>query len=349
MALYKRGNIFWISFTDPRGKQIRLSAHTEDRQKAQKLFDKLKYESWSQKNLGEKVRHTWDEAALLWIEEKQQKKSLESDISILRFITPILRGRYLDEITRADIVRIGEERMRATSPARANRYLALIRSILNRAMRVWEWIERVPAITLYKESKKRVRYLEPEEIKLMMEELPEHLKPVVAFALLTGLRASNILGLKWEQVNLSRGIVTFDGDMMKNGNNHTVQLSEVAKRLLAAQFGRNATYVFTYQGKRMTRINRSFNNALKRAGIENYRFHDNRHTWASLMVQSGVSLYELQEMGAWQSEAMVKRYAHLNGKKLRENANTLAGKIGGSVEPFITVLSQPLLEKKNAH
>ncbi len=349
MALYKRGSIWWLSFTDPSGKQVRQSAGTKNRAEAQKLFDKLKFESWSQQHLKTRPRHTWDEAALLWIEEKQQKKSLVSDISILRFITPILRGKYLDEITRADIVRIGEERMQATSPARANRYLALIRSILNRAMKVWEWIDRVPAITLYKESKKRVRYLDPEEIRAMMTEMPEHLQPVVAFALLTGLRASNILNLTWDQVNFQRNIITFDGDQMKNGQVHTVQLSEMAKHVLISQFGKHKKWVFTYKGEHMTRINRAFTNALKRAGITNYRFHDNRHTWASLLVQSGVSLYELQEMGAWQSEAMVKRYAHLSNGKLRDNANRLADKIGNSVSPFITNLSHPFLQIKNAH
>lgn len=344
MAIYKRGSTYWARYTTPSGKRIRCSLGTSDKKDAEQLFDKLKYESWAIDKLEAKQRHTWDEAALLWIKEKQQKKSLISDISILRFITPILRGKYLDEIKRADIVKIGEERMRSTSPARANRYLALIRSILNRAMKVWEWLDRVPAITLYKESKKRVRYLVPEEIKAMMQEMPDHLKPVVAFSLLTGLRASNILNLSWDQVNLSCGVIYFDGDEMKNGQVHTVALSEAAKQLLGQQLGKHPQYVFTYKGKKMTRINRAFNNALKRAGIKDYRFHDNRHTWASILVQSGVSLYELQEMGAWQTESMVKRYAHLNNRKLRANANLLADRLGDSVMGFGTNLAQKLIQ-----
>lgn len=287
--------------------------------------------------MGEKPHRTWDEAALLWLTEKADKKSIESDKVILRFLTPILRRKYLDEITRADIVQIGEERKRATSPSRANRYLALLRAILNRAVKIWEWIDKAPAVTLYKEPKRRIRYLTPEQVQRLMRELPSHQKPVVAFALLTGLRKSNILNLRWSQVDLANRAVTFSGEEMKNGNEHTVPLSDAAFNVVVAQIGKNPEYVFTYRGNPIREINtKHFRAALKRAGIYNYRFHDNRHTWASLLIQNGVSLYELQEMGAWQSVEMVKRYAHLAPKKLQENAEIVAGVL----EPSVTILSQ---------
>ena len=252
---------------------------------------------------------------------------------MLRYLTPILRGKYLDEITRADIVRIGEERRHNATPARANRYLALIRSILNRAMKVWDWLDKVPAITLYKEPKRRIRYLEPVEVRALMAELPDHLKPVVAFALLTGLRRSNISNLRWSQINLNRGLIVIDGEQMKNGNTHSVQLSEMAKAIVMQQMGNHPEYVFTFRGNPIGDFHKAFNAALKRTGITDFRFHDLRHTWASLLVQSGVSLYELQEMGAWQSEAMVKRYAHLSNSKLRENANVIASALDTAL-PF---------------
>lgn len=337
MALYKRGPVYWASFTAPDGTRVRCSTGTSDRQKAQEFFDKLKHESWRVSRMGEKPRRTWDEAALLWLTEKADKKSIESDKVILRFLTPFLRGKYLDEITRADIVQIGEERKRATSPSRANRYLALLRAILNRAVKIWEWIDKAPAVTLYKEPKRRIRYLTPEQVQRLMQELPAHQKPVVAFALLTGLRKGNILNLRWSQIDLANRAVSISGEEMKNGNEHTVPLSDAAFNTVIAQIGKNPEYVFTYRGKPIREINtKHFRAALKRAGIYNYRFHDNRHTWASLLIQNGVSLYELQEMGAWQSPEMVKRYAHLAPKKLQENAEIVAGVL----EPSVTILSQ---------
>lgn len=341
MALYRRKEIYWINFTAPDGKRVRRSAGTSDRQKAQELFDKLKHESWRVSRLGEKIRHTWDEAALLWLKEKADKKSIKSDIIILRFLTPLFRGRYLDEITRADIAEIGEERRKATSSSRANRYLALIRAIFNRAAKIWEWIEKAPAITLYKEPKRRIRYLTPDQVKALMRELPEHQKPIIAFSLLTGLRKSNILNLRWEQVDLRNGIVTFSANEMKGGNEHIVQLSKLAQKIVTDQFGQNPEYVFTYRGKRLREVNtKHFRAALKRAGISDYRFHDNRHTWASMLIQNGVSLYELQEMGSWQSVDMVKRYAHLAPEKMRKNAE-IADRL---ISPSVTILSHPKLQ-----
>lgn len=286
--------------------------------------------------MGEKPRHTWDDAALLWLQEKANKKSIDGDKVILRFLKPILRGRYLDEITRADIVRIGEERKQATSPSRANRYLALIRSILNRAEKIWEWIDKAPTVSLYPEPKLRVRYLSAEEIKRVLDELPAHQKPIFLFSILTGLRRGNVLHLRWEQVDFRRNVITFSAEEMKAGRVHTIPISDAVKNILIAQKGKNLEYVFSYKGQPVRNVNKSFRKALERAGIADYRWHDNRHTWASILIQNGVSLYELQEMGGWSSHEMVKRYAHLAPEKLKKNAEVVSDFLKDSV----TILSQ---------
>jgi integrase len=82
--------------------------------------------------------------------------------------------------------------------------------------------------------------------------------------------------------------------------------------------------VFTYKGRPLGQVNtRSWRNALKRAGIENYRWHQLRHVWATWHVMSGTTVAELQELGAWKSELMVKRYAHFAQEQLRAAANRL--------------------------
>lgn len=286
--------------------------------------------------MGEKPRHTWDEAALLWIKEKGDKKSIDSDVTILRFLTPILRGKFLDEITRADIARIGEERKAATSPSRANRYLALIRSILNRAEKIWEWIDKAPAVTLYKEPKRRVRYLTEKEVKRICEELPIHQRPIFLFSVLTGLRKSNVLNLRWEQIDFQRNCIIISGQEMKAGKDHVVPMTDAIRNILIAQKGKNLQYVFTYKGHPIKETKTAFKKALKRAGITDYRWHDNRHTWASILIQNGVPLNEVQEMGAWNNAEMVKRYAHLAPQKLASNAQIVEQVLSGTV----TILSQ---------
>lgn len=337
MALYKRGKTYWISFTAPDGKRIRCSAGTSNRQKAQQLFDKLKHEAWNRKYLGIPERHTWDEAALLWIREKTDKKSLKDDVSMLRWLTPFLRSRYLDEIIRPMIARIGEIKKAESTPARANRYLSLLRAIFNRAVKIWEWLPKAPTITLYWEPKLRVRYLTPEEIRRVFDELPDHQKPIFTFSIMTGLRRSNVLNLRWDQVDFMQDAIIISGDEMKAGKTHVVPMSATAKQILMDQVGKHPQYVFTYRGRRIGDIKTALRKALKRTGITDYRWHDNRHTWASILIQNGVPLNELQEMGAWNSAEMVKRYAHLSPQKLKENAQVVDNILASAV----TTLSQP--------
>lgn len=288
----------------------------------------MKYELWAEQKLDKKPKHTWDEAALKWIKEKGDKKSIDSDICILRWLTPNLRGMYLDEITRPVIMELAEKKKAESSPSRANRYLALIRSIMNRAVRVWEWLDKPPVVTLYREPKMRVRYLTTPQIHKLMHELPEHLKPVFMFSIMTGLRRANILGLRWDQVDFNRRLIVIDGSEMKSGQTHVVPMAQSVVELLSRQLGRHNTYVFTYNGEPIRWFDKTWRAALERAGITDYRWHDNRHTWASLLIQNGVPLNEVQEMGGWHSISMVQRYAHLAPSKLAQNAELLERKIG---------------------
>jgi len=80
---------------------------------------------------------------------------------------------------------------------------------------------------------------------------------------------------------------------------------------------------FTYKGNPLGQVN-TWRNALKRAGIENFRCHDVRHVWATWHVMAGTTLAELQELGAWKSELMVKRYAHFAPAQLRTAEDRLA-------------------------
>jgi len=283
---------------------------------------------WAEQKLEKKPRRTWDEACLQWIKEKGDKKSLHSDKIIIRKLIPHLRGRYLDEMSRQMITAIGDKIKAETSPSRANRYLALIRSILNRAAQIWEWIDKAPTISLYKEPKGRIRYLSSEELTRLLKQLPEHQKPMFMFSILTGLRKHNVTGLKWEQIDFINSVIIYEGSEMKAGENHSVFITDTIREILLSQRGNHPEYVFTYEGRPVKETNtRAFRNALKRAGISNYRYHDNRHTWATLALSSGISLHELQMMGAWKSSIMAQRYAHIMPEKIRRNAELVERKI----------------------
>lgn len=101
-----------------------------------------------------------------------------------------------------ELIHIAHAKAKATSPSTANRHLALIRAILRKACHDWEWIDRVPKIRLFPEPKRRIRWLPPEQVKRLLNELPPHQRDMVIFALSTGLRQSNVINLEWSQLDL---------------------------------------------------------------------------------------------------------------------------------------------------
>jgi integrase len=149
-------------------------------------------------------------------------------------------------------------------------------------------------------------------VRVLFAELPEHHRQVVAFALATGLRQANILKLRWHQVNLQSRILWIPAEQAKGRQAIRIPLADPAIAVLNKQAGQSDDWVFIYRGKPIRWANtRVWRRALVRAGIEDFRWHDLRHTWASWHAQAGTPLYVLQELGGWQSEQMVRRYAHL--------------------------------------
>ncbi|WP_256206155.1 tyrosine-type recombinase/integrase [Nitrosomonas oligotropha] len=315
-----------MSFTTPSGERVRCSAATEDKTQAQEFHDKLKAESWRVVKLGDKPKRTWDEAAYKWLMETQDKKTHHDDVAKINWLQQFFRGKYLDELTRDVIAGIGELKRKETSPATANRLLALIRSILRRAALDWEWIDKPPVIKLYREAKRRVRYLSATQASILIQELPQHLGDMVTFSLATGLRRSNVTKLEWSQVDMQRNVAWIHGDQAKAGKPIHVTLNATAIAVLTRQIGKHPRSVFSYKGKPITQVNtKAWYKALKRAGIEDFRWHDLRHTWASWLTQNGVPLNVIQEMGAWESAEMVRRYAHLAPEQFAQHARVLDG------------------------
>jgi len=262
---------------------------------------------------------TWNEAVSLWLEETRTKTTHEEDKKKLEWLNPYLTGVALTEITSEVITQIrsasskvltrtGLPRTQSTT----NRYLALVRSILIKAKDEWEWLERVPKIKLFKEPPGRVRFLSPEEAKRLLDELPEHLLAVIRFDLATGLRLSNVAKLKWSDIDFARAHAWVGASDSKSRKAIAIDLNIDAIEALKGELGKHPVRVFTYKGKPLDNLNtRAWRNALKRAGISDFRFHDLRHTWASWHRQSGTPAHELQVMGGWSSSVMVERYAHL--------------------------------------
>lgn len=340
--LYRRPNsrCWWTRFTTPDGKEVRRSTGTEDKKDAEEYEAKLKQELWRVARLGEKPKRTWPEAVLQWISETSHKVSHEDDLVHLRWLDPHLKDKKLEEIDKDLIDSLRTKRKtektkrhpNGVSNGTVNRMLALIRAILRKAEREWGWIDKSPALRLLPEPKRRIRWLTREEAQRLIDECPEHLADMVCFSLATGLREANVTGLRWDQLDLERRVAWIHDDEAKARRGIGVPLNRDAVLVLRRWQGRHSERVFCYPLKRKgvsvwTPIEKAggaaWKKALKRAGIENFRWHDLRHTWASWHVQSGTPLHVLQELGGWQSVEMVRRYAHLAPEHLSEHASRI--------------------------
>jgi len=343
--LYKRktSKKWWCRFTAPDGREVRQSTGTEDKRQAQEYEDRLKAELWRIDKLGGKPKYTWQEACIRWVEESGHKRTLDFDIDVIRRTAPLLGQCALDDIDSHKIGDVMREMMRSgMKNASINRLMAVIRAILRKAERDWGWIDHAATIKRMKEPAGRIRWITREEAGRLLDELPDHLEAAARFTLDVGLRASNVTGLKWNDVDLDRRVCWVKPDDSKSGRAIGVPLNNAAVVLLRGLRGNHQEYVFSYKGNPITGqlSTKAFRGALKRAGISDFRWHDLRHTWASWHIQSGTPLHALKELGGWSDYKMVLRYAHLAPEHLAEYAER--------INPIRTVSGTPENGKEKA-
>lgn len=325
MSIYRRGEVWWIGFTKPDGQRVRRSSETSSKQAAQELHDRLKAEAWRKGHLDEKPKYTWEDAVLQWLKEKSHKASLEKDKEIFRSVDRYLGGRRLRDIDRTLLFQILEAKEASASKATANRHMALVRAVLRRACEVWEWIDKVPKAPMFQVQTGRIRFLSSEERERLFQVLPDHLIPLVRFSLATGLRQRNACRLEWKNVDLERRCAWVHADESKNKRPIAVPLNADAMAVLRGCQGKHEGFVFTYRGKPVWWVGtKAWRRALQRAGIENFRWHDLRHSWATQHANSGTPLSVLQELGGWESPEMVRRYAHYSSAHLLTHAERIA-------------------------
>lgn len=335
MSLYRRKDspFFWIKLPPipgEGGKALQISTGTANKRRAEALEAKLKAERWEQAKFGVKPRRTWQEAVVKFLDETSHKRTHAQDKAMLARLDPELGGKHLDEIDRAQIDRIKAKRASLASKSTANRYLALVRSVLRKACDQWEWVDRVPKVSLYREGSGRVRALTQEEFWHLHAELPEHLADMALFSVATGLRAANVRLLEWAWVDMKRKHIRIPASQFKNGEAHGVPLNGAALAVLLKRQGQDRRYVFTYNGASMGQpsMMRAWRDALARAGIKDFRWHDLRHTWATWQRQEGTPTHELQRLGGWKSLTMVERYAHVAPTGLQAAAARLDNVLG---------------------
>ena len=318
-GVYRRGEsrYWWIDVVLPDGRRLRQSAKTENPQQAVALVAKFTAEAFKESAFGIKQRRSWQEAVVRYLALKANLRSIEDVQRICRKLDPVLGNLMLNQINGDVVCKVIEhEQAKGNRVATVNRYLALMRCLLRIARDEWQWIDVIPKIHLLHSEVERDRWLTKEEAARLIAACAPHLAAIARFALATGCRAREIVGLEWDRVDVARSTAWLN--QTKNGTPRGVPLNRDAVAVLDKQVGKHPRVCFTYRGQpiRYELTNTGWKTACKKAELADFRFHDLRHTWASWHRQAGTSCDELKDLGGWKSRVIVDRYAKFGTEHL---------------------------------
>lgn len=268
---------------------------------------------------------------------KTYKRSWTTDECLIRnHVIPKFGNLHLDQIKKAEIIRFISEHLKTHKPGSVNRVIILLRYIMNCAKR-WEipGAERNPTdgIPLLAENNQTERYLSEDEARGLYDSVCKSdnamLQYIVPMLILTGARKREVLDARWEDFDFERRLWRIP--TTKLGKPRHVPLSDGVMSLLSTM-PRNlkSDYVFANPktNKPFVSIFAAWDTARKKVGLADVRIHDLRHSFASLLINSGRSLYEVQKLLGHTQIKTTQRYAHLSRETLLDASNAATQAVG---------------------
>jgi integrase len=325
------GKAYWIEWYQEDGKRRR------ERIGSNKAAAEHRYrEVMSAKAEGRHIKKSPDaitrfDTLARWylsLPEVQAKRSYSRDELSFKRLLPYFGDRLLKDITPAMVEayrqkRLGEPSGRppygSTKPATINREIALFKTIFNKAISNGK-AERNPTkgVKHLKENNERDRVLTSEEYARLLAHCPAHLKPIVKLAYHTGMRQGEIMGLTWGQVNLKEGFIHLRPEYTKTNDSRSVPLNpEISETFKALPRGLPGVKVFTYKGSSVACIKKSFTTACRKAGIEDFTFHDLRHTAITNWRLQGHDYFRIMAATGHKTMSTFKRYNTVSQEELK--------------------------------
>lgn len=342
MSVKKRkGSPFYQYDFTVGGERFRGSCETDNYETAKAICAQLRADAALNRHLRRKPRITLDDAAAkYWKEHAQYTSSAATTKGHIRCLLRILgKHLFLDDLQDSDISRLvdtlragkiiklknGTTKRVTITNSTINRILEVLSAIIMRAKKRWG----VEAPDIYigqhklDEPEARITWISPEQADKLIEAAADHLKAPIRCALLTGLRLGNIVGLQWQQIDFSAGMIRLRVKSRKPGRKvHELPITKPLFDLLQEQGPKAAGPVFLRHFKNTKRpadprapepikkFRRSFATACKRAELEDFRFHDLRHTAATWMRKKGVPIEDIKEVLGHSDIRMTMKYAH---------------------------------------
>lgn len=267
----------------------------------------------------------------------KRESSIRNDRQMIdRLITPKIGTMKVTEVTQRHIESLLHPLKK--TPYQANRVRSLLSKMFGLSIE-WKWridnpVQFVPKF----HEEKRERWLDDDEVTRLMDALHSYPDKRAARAILllvlTGARKSEVLKAEWTQFDLGRGIWTKPSHHVKQKKTHRVQLNGVTLALLVEMYEESSSESkFLFPGdvedKPLTDIKRPWGHILNQACIEDVRIHDLRHTFASHLASSGMSLAIIGKLLGHTQAATTQRYAHLADDPLREASEHIGRKFEG--------------------
>lgn len=346
--------VFYLRFTDQRGRQrqyrIGLASDLSldlARKEAQKLRTRIA--------LGEDPFEAKRELAQIptmtdFIQRRYlpfvqgYKKSWACDRGLLKnHIEPVWGRRFMDQVTKADVVALMADHRKTHAPASCNRLLILLRYLFSLAKK-WEvsGVKGNPTdgIPLMRENNKKERFLTAEEAERLFAQVKQSDNPMLQFIvpmlILTGARKREVLDARWEDFDLERR--SWRIPMTKTGRARHVPLAD-GVLLLLRSVPRSPSCPWAFAnpktGKPYNNIFGAWNTARTKAGLADVRIHDLRHSYASFLVNAGRTLYEVQHLLGHTQVKTTQRYAHLSQDTLLAAANAATKALDGYMVPAV--------------
>jgi integrase len=286
-----------------------------------------------------------------FIEEHSKAKNRPSTLDgyerqIKNWILPKLKHIKVAELTFADVDGVHRYVTKSGHPYAANRVIALLSKMLNLSVR-WGWRKDNPAKGIEKNhEEKREVYLTPDEVAGLAKALAEHhdrqAANVIRLLLLTGARKGEVLKARWDEIDLAAGVWTKRSAHTKQKKSHRVPLSAPARQLVAQlheERGAESVWVFPssrVEGQPREGIKRNWEEVRVAAGGK--RIHDLRHTYASILASSGMSLPIIGALlGHTQSQTTL-RYAHLYDDPLRAATERVGAIVDAGKKPAAEIV-----------
>ncbi len=316
MGIYRRKHVWWITYHDQNRRRIQESSHSSIRRDAERLHALRKSEVL-RGVYREPVRISLESFAERYMEyAKTNKRSWLRDQQLLKPLKEFFHAeRQLAEITPPEIEGYKLRRRRQVSGATVNRELALLKHMFNLAIDWDLYLGSNPLrkVKFFQEVNTGFRVLKPDEETSLLRNATPAIQDVVIYALNTGSRIGEIFSLRWQNVDLDRGLINVFSP--KTQKTRVVPINSEVRRILDFwALGRKNEFVFYNQktGEPFVDLDAGLENACEGAKIEGVTWHTLRHTFASRLLERGADIITVKELLGHSTVTVTMRYTHSN-------------------------------------